>query len=154
MTDHIGSSTSRRALFAGAGAIGVAGVIAACGGDETPTSGDNPNTGPTGDGQATPAEPAPGAPFAKGADIPVGGGKAFGEHGVVITQPAAGEFVGFSNICTHKECLLADVSNGTINCGCHQSKFSIQDGSVKGGPAPQPLPKKDLKIDGDNISLA
>ena len=149
--DQIGSAPSRRALIAGAGALGVAGVLAACGGDETPGTGTTPTGAPT-DGQTAPG--APGAALAKKADIPVGGGKVFGEQGVVITQPAAGEFVGYTAICTHQQCVLANVSDGTINCGCHGSKFSIADGSVKGGPAKNSLPKKDLKIDGDNISLA
>src|SRR5688572_20162869 len=134
MTDQNESPTSRRALFAGAGAIGAATLIAACGGEDTPNA--TPTTGNT---QPTAAPATGGAPetLAKKADIPVGGGKIFGEQGVVVTQPTAGNFKGFSAICTHQHCVLASISNGNINCGCHQSQFSINDGSVKKGPATQ-----------------
>jgi Rieske Fe-S protein len=52
------------------------------------------------------------------------------------------------------QCVLANVSNGTINCGCHGSSFSASDGSVKKGPATKPLAKTDVKVDGDDIKLA
>jgi Rieske Fe-S protein len=145
------SGTSRRAIFAGAGAIGVAGLLAACGGDETPTGG---GTNSTPNAPATTGAPAGTGVLAKKSDIPVGGGKVIGEQGVVVTQPTAGQFQGFSAICTHQQCVLASVSNGTIKCGCHGSTFSATDGSVKNGPATRPLAKQELKIDGDDIKLA
>jgi Rieske Fe-S protein len=145
----------RRALFAGAGAIGVAGVLAACGGDETPQAGNNST--PTGNA-APPTTDAPGGTsggvLAKKSDIPVGGGKVIGDQMVVVTQPTAGQFVGFSATCTHMQCVLSSVTNGTINCGCHGSQFSATDGSVKKGPATAALPKKQLKVDGEDIKLA
>lgn len=144
----------RRTLFTGAGAIGVAGFLAACGGnDEVPQGG----TGSTSTGNAAPPTtggPAGGAVLAKKSDIPVGGGKIFGEQLVVVTQPTAGTFAAFSAMCTHQQCVLAKVEGGTINCGCHGSKFSISDGAVKNGPAQEALEKKELKIEGDNIKLA
>lgn len=150
MNDPMKPSTSRRALFAGAGALGVAGVLAACGDDETPApdtgDGNTPTTG-------APA-PQPGDVIAKKSEVPVGGGIVRGELGVVITQPTAGEFRGFTAICTHKQCVLANVSEGTINCGCHGSKFAIADGKVADGPAPTDLPSKELKVEGDDIKLA
>lgn len=143
-------SASRRALFAGAGALGVAGVLAACGGDETPApnggDGDTPTTGAP--------QAQPGEVVAKTSDIPVGGGKVIADKGVVVTQPTAGEFRGYTSICTHNQCVLANVSEGTINCGCHFSKFAIADGKVLGGPAPRDLPAKELKVEGDDIKLA
>ncbi|MET0416364.1 MAG: Rieske (2Fe-2S) protein, partial [Actinoplanes sp.] len=87
-------------------------------------------------------------------EIPVGGGKIFGDQGVVVTQPKPGEFKGFSNICTHQRCPVASVKDGTINCNCHGSKFSIEDGSVKHPPATRPLPAKEIKVDGGMVSLA
>jgi nitrite reductase/ring-hydroxylating ferredoxin subunit len=144
----------RRALFTGVGAIGAAGLLAACGDGETPQGGAG-TTAPTGNATPTGA-PAGGndAVLAKKSDIPVGGGKIFGEQLVVVTQPAAGTFAAFSAMCTHQQCVLAKVENGTINCGCHNSKFSITDGAPKGGPATAPLEKKELKIEGDDIKLA
>jgi Rieske Fe-S protein len=43
------------------------------------------------------------------------------------------------------------VSNGTINCPCHGSKYSIKDGSVVRGPAPSPLAAIAIKVEGTSI---
>ncbi|GAB2961361.1 Rieske (2Fe-2S) protein [Micromonospora polyrhachis] len=152
---------TRRVLLASAGAVGVAAVLAACGSDDS--DGDAGREGTTGNGTGAPptgSDPgssgtAPGnsGALARTSDIPVGGGKIFAEQGVVITQPTAGEFKGFSALCTHKECPLSSVDGGTINCTCHGSKFSVVDGSVKVKPATEPLPEKKIKVEGDQIHL-
>ena len=71
-----------------------------------------------------------------------------------MTQPSAGDFKGFSSTCTHQGCQVATISDGTINCPCHGSQYSIEDGSVTGGPAPAPLPPVELTVKGGEISLA
>ena len=86
--------------------------------------------------------------------MPVGGGLIFAAKGVVVTQPTQGEFKAFSSVCTHQNCPVTSVDGGTINCTCHDSKFSITDGSVKTGPATRPLAAKSVKVDGENITLA
>lgn len=43
-------------------------------------------------------------------DIPVGGGKVFKDEEVVVTQPQAGTFKGFTAICTHERCIVRDVT--------------------------------------------
>ena len=132
---------SRRNALAGAATVGLGlPVLAACGGGGTDTA-----TGPT--------KPA-GSALAAAADIPVGGGKIFADAKVVVTQPTAGEFKGFTSICTHQGCPVTSVEGGTINCPCHGSKFSIEDGSVEGGPAPAPLPAVKLAVKGGRITLA
>lgn len=151
---------SRRALFGGAGAAGAAALLAACSGNPEPAT--NPGPSPTSAGSPTPgggdgptASPSGGAQVvAKTSEIPVGGGKVIGDMGVVVTQPVAGTFKGFSSTCTHMQCPLADVANGTINCNCHFSKFSITDGSVASPPATQPLPPVAIKVTGSDITLA
>ena len=151
---------SRRALFAGATAAGAAALLAACS-DASPSggggSGQNQgggSTAPAGSG-ASPSSGGSNADFvAKTSEIPVGGGKIIGDKGVVVTQPVAGTFKGFTNICTHMQCPLADVSGGTINCNCHFSKFSITDGAVVSPPATQPLPPMNIKVTGSDITLA
>ncbi|KOG43459.1 Rieske (2Fe-2S) protein [Streptomyces resistomycificus] len=95
-----------------------------------------------------------GQEVAKTGDIPVGGGKIFADEKIVVTQPKEGEFKAFSNICTHQRCPVASVSDGTINCSCHGSKFSIADGSVDNPPATKPLPERQIKVSGDSITLA
>ncbi|GAA4577320.1 Rieske (2Fe-2S) protein [Micromonospora coerulea] len=149
---------TRRALLAGAGAVGVSVVLAACGSDDdsgdgtaAPTSG---GPGATGVGDAEGGNRDTSGPLARTTDIPVGGGAVFASKGVVITQPEPGTFKGFDPICTHQGCPVSNVDGGTINCTCHNSKFSIADGSVKAGPATRPLAPKNLKVDGEQIALA
>jgi Rieske Fe-S protein len=81
-----------------------------------------------------------------GGEIPVGGGIIFSAARVVVTQPARGQYRAFSAVCTHVGCVLNQVTGGTINCPCHGSKFTITNGAVVTGPAPTPLPKKQVKI--------
>jgi Rieske Fe-S protein len=160
---------TRRTVLRGAAVAGVAVLsgtgLAACGGDEATTAGGDSGGGtaasPTAPAQtsAPASEPAGGAGgggggLAKTADIPVGGGKIFEAEKVVVTQPKAGEFKAFTAVCTHQGCTVATVDGGTINCACHGSKFSVADGSVKGGPAPGPLAAKQVTVSGDDITVA
>ena len=75
------------------------------------------------------------------------------EQKLVITQPTKGDFKGFTAVCTHQGCLVDEVTD-TINCPCHGSMYSIEDGSVVGGPAPASLAEEKLVVDGDSIDLA
>ncbi len=43
-----------------------------------------------------------------------------------------------STVCTHLGCIVKTSANG-FDCPCHGSGFT-QDGSVRKGPAPKPLP--------------
>ncbi|MEQ4304341.1 Rieske (2Fe-2S) protein [Plantactinospora sp. B6F1] len=151
---------TRRALLAGAGAVGVSVVLAACGtGDDDALdgTGNSPSAGGAPSPTGSPSAPAKGgsaAALAKKSEIPVGGGKILADQQVVVTQPTEGEFKAFSSICTHQQCPVTGVDGGTINCSCHFSKFSVADGSVKGGPATKPLAEKKINVDGDDIVLA
>ena len=142
------SDTTRRAVLAGAAGLATVSVLAACGDDSTSSSagsGSNTTAGNNTAGKNT---------LPKTTDVPVGGGVVVGAADVVITQPSAGQFKAFSATCTHQGCTVADVSGGTINCGCHFSKFSASDGSVKNGPATQPLPEKKITVSGTTITVA
>ena len=96
---------------------------------------------------------APAAALAKTADIPVGGGIVLPEQQLVVTQPTAGQFKGFSAICTHQGCTVNSVADGAIHCPCHGSSFAVADGSVVTGPARKPLPAKAIKVDGTSVTL-
>ncbi|MEU1886619.1 Rieske (2Fe-2S) protein [Micromonospora sp. WMMD987] len=146
----VGKQT-RRALLAGAGAVGASVLLTACGDD----SGDEPtSTASSGAPAASNAGGGPGTVVAKTADIPVGGGQVYAAQGVVITQPTAGQFKAFDPICTHQGCPVSNVDGGTINCTCHNSTFAITDGAAKSGPATTPLAAKQIKVEGDQIVLA
>jgi Rieske Fe-S protein len=104
-------------------------------------------------GGATGGSSGAGGPLSvKETEIPVGSGKIFPDAQTVITQPQKGEFKAFSAICTHQGCVVGTVTN-TINCPCHGSKYSITDGSVVNPPAPQPLPAKTIKVEGDTLTV-
>jgi Rieske Fe-S protein len=136
---------SRPRFLAGLGVGGAAAVLAACSTyseqstAEPPTSGQAPDTG----GSAA----APAA-LASTSEVPVGSGIIVDD--VVLTQPVAGEFKGFSNVCTHSGCRLNAVADGTINCPCHGSKFNL-DGTVAQGPAARPLEAKPIVVEGESI---
>ncbi|MDG4831934.1 Rieske (2Fe-2S) protein [Solwaraspora sp. WMMD1047] len=144
---------SRRALLAGAGAVGASVVLAACGTDTTPDASGSTTAPPAG-GATGGAAPGGGAALAATSDVPEGGGLIVQGQNVVLTQPAAGQYKCFDAICTHQGCPVSNVDGGTINCTCHGSKFSIEDGSVTTGPARTPLAEKQITVEGDSISLA
>ena len=89
---------------------------------------------------------ASGTVLGTASEIPVGGGKIFAAAKVVVTQPVRGQYNAFSAVCTHVGCILSEVADGTIDCPCHGSEFKITNGAVVTGPAPRPLPKKQIKI--------
>jgi Rieske Fe-S protein len=143
--DHLGPD--RRTVLRGAGASAAALALAACGGGSSggtsAGSGSTPTTSSSGGGGS--------AAIAKTSEIPVGGGMVFAGRNVVVTQPTAGTFKGFSATCTHMGCKVEGVQAGKIVCPCHGSMYSITDGSVQGGPAPRPLPPVAVKVEGDSI---
>ncbi|MEV5866995.1 Rieske (2Fe-2S) protein [Streptomyces tendae] len=158
---HPATGPARRTVVAAAGAASLGAVLAACGGSDDDASGDT-GTAPSGSasqeagggGSGGGENAGAGAALAATADIPEGGGKVFPDHKVVVTQPAAGDFKAFSATCTHQGCAVKSVADGLINCPCHNSSFSITDGSVQGGPAPKPLPAVQITVSGDSIRLA
>jgi Rieske Fe-S protein len=161
------AGSPRRTVLA-MGSIGMVGAAAALTGcavygrqpdppPPPPPAGDNGDgnggdgDGGSGDGGST--------PVAATADVPVGGGVIEAGLGVVVTQPASGDFRAFSSVCTHQGCTVSEVDNGTINCFCHGSRFSIEDGSVvqaAQGLTPDqqdPLPEVGIVVEGGTISL-
>jgi Rieske Fe-S protein len=153
VTQQPNAETTRRGLLAGASLAGLAGTLAACGGSSAGTAGGTAPSGaaaPAGTGQAG----GSGAILTRTSEIPLGGGKVFTSVRVVVTQPTAGEFKGFSAVCTHMQCIVDQVADGTIDCPCHGSQFSVTDGHVVAGPAPGPLPAQPLKVQSGQISLA
>jgi Rieske Fe-S protein len=166
------SMATRRGVLAGVGLVGLAGAITACGSSASSSSTPAGNAATS----AAPTAAAPTAAAGGGASasasastgtgstasgaltatsaIPVGSGMIFAAKQVVVTQPTAGEYKAFSAICTHMGCTVSQISNGTIDCPCHGSQYSIKDGAVVAGPAPKPLPAEKIKVTGDSIFLA
>lgn len=124
----------RRTVLCGVGVVGAA-ALAGCA---------------SGGGEKS-VEDLRGREIAKVADIPVGGGKVYGEDKVVVTQPAQGEFKAFTAVCPHQGCSVDKVQNGLIRCPCHGSEFKAEDGSVQKGPAQTPLKEYPVQVKGDGI---
>jgi Rieske Fe-S protein len=153
-------------VLAGVGLVGLAGAVSACmssGSSSSPggTSG-GANGGTSAGTPSAPGAPAASTPAAAGnganalaptSEIPVGSGKIFTPEKVVVTQPISGDFKAFSAVCTHMGCIVNQISDGTIDCPCHGSQFSIKDGSVVSGPAPSPLAAETIKVSGSSIIL-
>ena len=139
------NEATRRNVLLGMAVGGVAvPVLAACGSAADPggsggdLAGDAPGGGTT----------------VKAGDIPVGGGKIFPDQQIVVTQPTKGEFKAFTAVCTHQGCIVSKVEDQEIKCGCHFSRFSIEDGHVEGGPAPKPLAEKAVQVSGDTLTVS
>jgi nitrite reductase/ring-hydroxylating ferredoxin subunit len=141
VTRGITRGITRRTTLTGAAALGAATpLLAACGSDEG--------------GSSDAPIPKAGQALGPAEDVPVGGGKIYPDEQVVVTQPTQGQFKGFSSICTHRQCPVTSVKDGTINCACHGSRFSIDDGSVTAGPAPSPLPGVEVTVEGGEVTTA
>lgn len=176
-----GGTSTRRTVLRGMAIVGVVAgspVLAACGddgeGDTTGGTG-NENTddgnsgGGGGDDSAEQNDDTNddtnddggddgngGNALAQTSQIDVGGGMILEDEELVITQPEEGTFVGLSATCTHRGCLLSDVTDGAINCASscgHGSKFDL-NGAVVNGPATSPLEEVPLQVDGENIMPA
>ncbi len=138
-----GQDLSRRVVLRGAAVSGVAvPLLAAC-------SADAGGAGAPGSG----AEGGSGGAAVAASEVPVGGGTILAEQKVVVTQPSDGEFVAFSAVCTHQGCPVQSVSDGRINCPCHGSAFSIEDGSVLAGPADAPLEELPVSVEGGQVTV-
>ncbi|QCW50632.1 Rieske (2Fe-2S) protein [Nocardioides dongxiaopingii] len=134
---------SRRIVFQGLGALGVAAALAACGG------------GDDGGGSGSASEaPETGASLAATSEVPVGGGIILADQKLVITQPTEGTFKAFTSVCTHQGSPLDGVSEAGITCPLHGSVFSIADGSPESGPATQPLAEVQVRVEDGQLVAA
>jgi len=152
--------TRRQILTTTGIVVAAAAVTAACGSsssspDMSPSSVAATSAAPGSSAavNSSPTTSPTAAPDLSTSDVPVGGGAILSDKQVVVTQPTAGSFKAFSAVCTHQGCIVADVSNGVINCNCHGSQFSATDGSVVTGPASSPLQPVALTVSGTSINL-
>lgn len=121
----------------GLGAMAAAVAVAACSSPST-TSASEPAS----------SEAAGSGPLTATTAVPVGSGIIVDD--LVVTQPTAGVFKGFSAACPHAGCNVSKVTDGKIICPCHGSAFNL-DGSVDKGPATKPLESKTISVQGDSI---
>src|SRR6187397_2231569 len=65
-----------------------------------------------------------------------------------------GRISAVADNCTHQdfEMNLGDVlPDGTIQCAWHGARFDCITGEVKQGPAPEPLPVYEVRLEGDQV---
>ena len=88
-------------------------------------------------------------------DVVRGKAHFFQYHGkpAVLLQPAPGEFVALSAVCTHLGCVVAwQDQAGEFLCPCHGGRFSSA-GQVLAGPPPAPLETLVVELDGDQLKI-
>jgi Rieske Fe-S protein len=137
---------SRRQALAGAAVVGVgAPLLAACSGSDNTTAKDSGSSAGSSSGGGA------GQPLALTKDVAVGGAVFIKSPSVVITQPTEGDFHAFDRTCTHQGCPVGDIVDGNIHCACHNSMFSMTDGSPVSGPAPSPLATVAITVKGGDI---
>ena len=130
---------SRRIVFQGLGALGIAAVLAGCGGSDDGSGGD---------------EVAAGTELADVADIPVGGGVVLTDVRIVITQPSEGELKAFSALCKHQGFTVGSVEDNTITCDQHGSQYDADTGDVTRGPATSGLDPISINVEGSKVVKA
>ena len=140
----------RRNVIAGAGLGLAATALTACStyGKKPEASSASSAPAPASAAPGSSGAPAAAAALAKTADVPVGSGVILNE--IVLTQPPAGVFKGFSTVCPHAGCNVSKIEDGNIVCPCHGSRFSLE-GAVVHGPAKGPLEAKAVSVQGDSI---
>lgn len=141
MPDRPSFQPTRRIVFHGLGAIGVAVALAGCGGGSDDDAADNET-------------PDAGAVLATTSEVPVGGGLILADQKIVITQPTEGDFKAFTAVCTHQQNTVTSVEDGVIGCSFHGSSFSAETGEVEGGPATSALASVPIEVKGDQILAA
>lgn len=130
---------SRRIVFHGLGALGVAVALAGCAGGDDESSADEVESG---------------AELTTTDQVPVGGGIVLTDQQVVVTQPTEGEFRAYTAVCTHQQLLVTSVEDGTIICSNHGSEYDAATGEVTQGPASTALATVAITRDGNRIIKA
>ncbi|MBI3098592.1 MAG: Rieske (2Fe-2S) protein [Planctomycetes bacterium] len=98
-------------------------------------------------------EPATRFPVGRPEEIAPGSVLALPRQKVYVVRGPAGIYA-MSSVCTHLGCIIqhrraAGQKEGFF-CPCHGSAFDLE-GKVVGGPAPRPLDRLDVKIEGGKL---
>jgi Rieske Fe-S protein len=143
---------SRRTLLAGAGVVVAGGaVLAACGGggdSSSSGSGGAPASAGSGGGSGSKGQTSLSA-IPDGSTISVENPNG----GTVLLTRSGNTVTGLSAKCTHQGCTVAPQGN-ILQCPCHGSQFQPGTGAVINGPASEPLPKVNVTVTGDQVTVA
>lgn len=75
----------------------------------------------------------------------------------ILVANVKGTYYAIGDVCTHRGCKLSSGTlkeNGLIECPCHGSNFDIKTGNVAKGPAKDPEPVFQLKVEKDDILVS
>jgi cytochrome b6-f complex iron-sulfur subunit len=81
------------------------------------------------------------------------GGFAYKDN-IIVIRSTDTVYVALSKICTHQGCTVGySSSNNNLPCPCHGSLYSI-NGTVINGPAPNPLKKYNVGVNGNILTIS
>jgi 3-phenylpropionate/trans-cinnamate dioxygenase ferredoxin component len=89
-------------------------------------------------------------------DVPEGELRAFDVQGnLVAVVNVGGTFYAFDDMCTHRQCSLADgdLEGTTVECICHGSQFDVTTGEVLNGPATEPVRSYEVRVEDGSIQV-
>ena len=77
-----------------------------------------------------------------------------GEWDIAIARNGD-EFFAIQDVCSHAEVALSEgeVTDCTIECWMHGSRFDLRTGKPTGPPATEPVPVYPVQIDGDHVLI-
>lgn len=75
-----------------------------------------------------------------------------GDNPISVAE-VEGALYGFDDLCTHRQCSLAQGSleGHIVTCPCHGSKFDVITGAVVRGPATEPLRTYQARLSGGRV---
>lgn len=85
--------------------------------------------------------------------VPVGGALIQADGRYVVTQPTAGTFKAFTKTCPHAGCAVSKIHRDSVECTCHGTYFSLEDGSVISGPSAEGLAEVPVSLEGDSLLI-
>lgn len=92
-------------------------------------------------------------------ELPVGGTRSFVLEGsstpYILIHLENGEFKAYEQKCTHLSCaVFYKPGSGKIECPCHNGWFDAMTGEVLQGPPPRPLPRLEVRVNGNDIFVS
>lgn len=104
------------------------------------------------------APPPASVPFriAAASEVPLGSVRLFAYPGpndpCILIRTAADQLYAYSQKCTHLSCAVyCDAAARTLECPCHNGRFTLEEGRVLAGPPTRPLPRILVERRGDDL---
>ena len=72
----------------------------------------------------------------------------------ILVVNVDGKYYAIGDKCTHRGCMLSGGTlkeGGIVQCPCHGSNFDVKTGGVVKGPAKNPEPAYEVKVEKDQV---